>query len=107
MPRDIRDRRLVGYIWHCTDQECLCSQAVIDEIWEVRTRHLLAPRREGEEPLEIERWEARTERVWEGTFYGDPASFDWDEMRDELTGACERHDMEKDTFEPDRWEREL
>ena len=91
-----RNRRLVGHIWRCGDDECECIQPVIDEVWEQRC-----------EIAGAVVWEGRTERVWEGTWMAEPSRFDLDELRDELTGACERHKLERDGWDSDRWEREL
>lgn len=94
---DVRDRRLVGFLWDCGDPACDCRQPLIVERW-LQLHHL---------PNGVEEWDDREERVWEGTWFAEPASWDFEEMRDELTDACERHNMERDSWDSDRWEREL
>ena len=107
MNPDVRDRRLIGYIWDCGDSDCECRQPVIDEVWLVKVCYYESKSPQDEPLEEVVVWEERRERFWEGTWMAEPASWDMEVLRDELTGACERHNMERDGWNSDRWEREL
>jgi len=104
---DVRDRRLVGFLRDCGDADCSCIQPVILETWLQRVSYFREPSRAGEAPAEVFEWEPRTEEFWLGTWMAEPASWDLEFLRDELTGAAERHNMERDSFDGARWEREL
>lgn len=81
-------RKLIGYLWTCGDPSCGCTQPVIDEVWEDA---------DGE----------HRERFFEGTFYADPAPYEYEFLAEELAEAAQRHGLAQDSFDPERWERDL
>jgi len=56
------ETKVLGQIWHCGDEECDCSQAVIERI---------SPNTDAGYP-----W-IRRERLWEGKFYSDSWEKSW------------------------------
>lgn len=92
----ITNRRLLGSLWRCGLDDCLCTQPVIDEEWWEIEDNLL--------PLRKSLY--RTERVWEGTFVSDPSPMVLGDLAEELAEACRRHNMEEDPSWGE-WSREI